>query len=854
MRLTLRTLLAYIDGVLDPQIASELEGKIRESRIAQNTMERIDDGLASKSIGIPVAGSRTNDFEANKVAEYLDNTLPPEQLPAFEKVCFENDAQLIEVAAVHRILSVVLTKPALISEPLRRRIKQLRSDAKLTNQVANLDDVSSAITPPIVNAASQNGSHNSNAAASVNLPASGAKKLRLDSAHQESPAASSVSSTQSLASAAEPASSEMTRPPRELATQGLDLSDQRTNAVPEYLRDRSEGMWTQVAIASTLVAALLVVAWLSIGSWDQVRSMFSEPVQTTSGPTTETVPSRAIAQAPIVQADKTTPLPASEIPAIAVAATIPSVAPENSITQSDIAPPANNVAVAEGPVKVDAIAPPGAESVPPVSESPPMVGPVEVASADAPPPSPTAAIATAEVQPPMILPAGNEPPATIPTPTGPIEKAFQSQLVWQPETKDTAAAVVLSLPSEAINGDLSKLRAVNVAEVIPLNERLIVPDAYRTELRIQPGLKWLVATASDIQGESGDEAKVAYVRLRLGRAMINSTPECNTLRLSVGNAEYRLTMETPNTIASIELKYFPAIGQPLLPTEIAADANGKTTPVQPFVRPVLTIVTVDGKVSVRSREGLTWSPPDLLEPGQAISWIDNKRNPTYTLREIPWWYRTSTERPIDIGAAEDLAIQLRTAAPQIEDDPVATEAVAAQVAKPKLVDVLQQATTVRRAETAALAARTLVLLGHYESVFGRDAILNQAASRPHRTLILDSVFQSLGIDDSRRRSLATILNAFDPPRGPQIVELFSLPDDATLKDAAGAQYLIDSLSSSFLDQRSLAIYQLTRIVGKELAYQPDRVTSESLLQWRKMQNAGKIEWGRNSIKPLDIGQ
>ncbi len=125
MRLTLRTLLAYIDHVLDPSDTRELAAKIRESKLAQHTMERIDLGLANRNLRAPSVDSTDQYQDPNIIAEYLDNTMKPEDVPQFERQCFENDAQLIETASVHRILSVALTRPAEVSDELNQRLKGL---------------------------------------------------------------------------------------------------------------------------------------------------------------------------------------------------------------------------------------------------------------------------------------------------------------------------------------------------------------------------------------------------------------------------------------------------------------------------------------------------------------------------------------------------------------------------------------------------------------------------------------------------------------------------------------------------------------------------------------------------------
>ncbi len=886
MRLTLRTLLAYIDGVLPTEESQLLEAKIRESRIAQNTMERIDHGMARKDLGSPATTARPSEQDANTVAEYLDNTMSPDQLPHFEKTCFENDAQLIEVAAVHRILSVVLTKPISVSETLRRRVRQIRNTTQAVAAESS-DDPTVGVIPPVVVpipasqqdsvrtngkvGGSELGAIDSRSTSSVNLQG---KNLRFDSSHSSDAVAQTQSESRGMPT-------EQTSAPvsaihaANLATQGLDLTDDRTNAVPEYLRDRSEGVLSQFVIVSLLIVALFAVAFYSIGPIDQIAALFSA-TSPSSDVSTESIPSTdAVAvdsdSTPIVVGDAS-PVPPSSLagePTLLNGGTSkPSLAPEPESTGESVSTTSSEASVVgnkvDAEISVADAAPPLtpesdltrsiASDVPATVDDSAMITSSDVAppiaEASVAPPSPAAADESNEEG--AIAMTSNAPPP-IPSPESATsgensgEVATASQLSWQPETKDSAAAIVMSLsnvsPEPAVGGFVEKkLRLMNVAEALPIEDRMIVPNAYRTEVRIQPGLKWVVASATDMQGEQGAEKNTAYVRLRLGRALLHASSDCSAVVLRIQNADYKVQLDSPSAIASVELKYFQNAGVPVSPN---ADAEED----QPFVVPVVTIACVAGSMDVRTKSGLSWSDAETCGEGQAVAFINHERQLQYTLAEVPWWYRTSIERPIDSGAAEDLALELQTLPPELRGDAVdGNEA----LARLDLISVLQEATKLRRAETAALAARTLALLGRYDSIFGSDGILNQSSSRPHRTLIINAVVQSLGIDEEYRNSLAKSLNAYDPPRGSRLLSLMTLPDAKMLAMPSGAQPYIDALSSSFLDERVLGIHQLASITGREYAYQPDRVTSEALAQWRKLHSSGKIEWNRFSVKPLDV--
>ncbi|NCY03181.1 MAG: hypothetical protein EBX36_09815, partial [Planctomycetia bacterium] len=125
MKITLRTLLLWRDGVLAPAEQEAFGARVAQHRNASGLELRIHAALLH-----PPAhddGSIGAFVELNRVAEYIDNALPPEDLAVFERHCIESVSQLSEVAACHGMLSDLYLRRVKLPAPepgLRQEIQQ----------------------------------------------------------------------------------------------------------------------------------------------------------------------------------------------------------------------------------------------------------------------------------------------------------------------------------------------------------------------------------------------------------------------------------------------------------------------------------------------------------------------------------------------------------------------------------------------------------------------------------------------------------------------------------------------------------------------------------------------------------
>ncbi len=125
MRLTLRTLLAWLDDTLQPAEVRAIGKQVAESPFARELSDRIHRVTRQRRLSVP--GSSGHDgSDPNVVASYLDNDLDAEGVADYEKKCLTSDVNLAEVASVHQILSLLGQKVKVPAEARARMYNLVR--------------------------------------------------------------------------------------------------------------------------------------------------------------------------------------------------------------------------------------------------------------------------------------------------------------------------------------------------------------------------------------------------------------------------------------------------------------------------------------------------------------------------------------------------------------------------------------------------------------------------------------------------------------------------------------------------------------------------------------------------------
>lgn len=607
MRLTLRTLLAYRDGVLSPAVTSDLHQRINQTEVASNLLRRIETLVQQKQMLAPKAIGTGLGGDANSVAEYLDDTLASDQVSEFERICIaESDLVLAELAHCHQLLADALNSTVHVPAELKTLVNGL---AKPENQAALSSRIRPVRTSTLPAKMSRSGK------------SPDGKTHRVDESHAASlVTAVEVNSNEVANKATVPQATELVTSAANLETKdnaglssqvkapldvigaapskptaGASTLSKPTHQVPDYLVAQNKGGWR--IPAAILIALILFVglAFQALGPLTKIQGLF-------------------VANGEALPTEKSPP----ESPNGNPSATEPSTETVADKAKRDNAAAVDSSKAAQP--KVDAA----------VAESSGTKGSVE---------SPEQ----------VVAPEKSEPIANVKdvangnSSSTEVADVVKQAITWNPSSAIESRSVLFLKNSGG--GELQSVSRLGPSTAIPLNSELIVPPSMRPTLTLAETCSLTVCAPSIMLPAINDAGELS-IETSLCRALVKSDAAGRSTSFLTPAGAVDIQFVEPASMVSIESAFRDA-------------ALGPVTNRMAF-KPLFIVVAVEGKVAVRVRaENPERSDQKSIElnVGEGLALIDGQVT-EFELGTIPTWYRSNIERPVDALAAEDMSSAL----------------------------------------------------------------------------------------------------------------------------------------------------------------------------------------------------
>ena len=784
MRLTLRTLLAYLDNTLDPQDADALRAKLGESGFATQLVQRIRSMLTNQTLPAPSPQAVGPVEEANVISEYLDSTLPAEQVAEIERACLESDPHLAEAAACHQILTMVLGKPAEVSAELRNRIYEL-PDRKIEDIVASAGSFSSVAIP----------SEEPSLHLSDGIPTSEVSAL-------ESQPVVPVGISDSGVSDA-PTRLRESGAVDDIAGGDQAIAGSRARALEEEARTYG-GSIRPSRIAPWLVSLALAGVFLF------ALTRIFKPLLTRDG-LASVDPSASVEPAPLPSVEDTEEIevPAGEAPLM-----------------TDI--PAPEGAVDEGPEDMDELPAPSVQAETSSVSSTPATDAIRAMEAESEPvdSNPADEDLAESVAPPIPepmttidLPDPKDHVVSDPKPSdGDVDEA--SPLIPPKEDMvDSDAAEPPAIPKvmavgKFVSSDVLLMALVEQQwirlkkdVVISSGVPLVCAPTFRSEIETKEDAKLVLIGPAQLDWIVDDEGN-PVMRLQSGRLVVSATKPDTKLRLELGGETVILNLNEEQSVAAASVTHFRADGfDPLKPTNRIP------------LRGILSLqgtVSVDGVDEEQSLNTLQqWVKRGAAEA--VVSDVDSR----------PKWVDAPdpADATLEANAREGL-LEL------LQDD------------KPLEIG-LREASLFRRSEVVSLASQTLLHLGRGDVYFSGDGILSESKQKAywtdHYKALLSTIDRSAESAEQLQRSIVSM----DSANADALFRLLAGYSQKQLVEG-GDEELVEMLNSSSMPVRILALENLRKITGTTLYFRPEQENSirraKDIKKWEARQRKGDIRW------------
>lgn len=798
MRLTLRTMLAYLDDVLDPADAKDLAQKIEESELASNLIHRIRNSIGRLRLSSPdLVGSKLGE-DPNTVAEYLDSTLDIKDVPDFEKVCLDSDVHLAEVAACHQVLTLVLGEPARVDAGVRDRIYRL----------ANASDQSAA------------------------------SQLKGFESQIDSPVASST--TASAAGSSE--STKNREPDGEGRMIRIDRPRRRKPEVPDYLRAgaaRRRPLWPIVALALLIGFLLTSGLLLAMGPLNKshplagffgIENGHRNLADSTAGEDTASALHNEFH--PKVEQPASTVQPPTLIDRIDAS----SAPPSEPVDVPQVSPAPVSQPVPVSPEDTSAVLLPGVhELVDPALDADtfptppePVDQPVLPDAGDFPIKPPASRTQSEPVIPSLEFDENSEALPPKPSVNPSLDAVATNDTPAEPDLADLLSGqnrpsppkfeqeVAAELPHE-VGGYTSPQQLVAYWDNgsdgwwnLPAKARLTVG----IRLRALPGFSPTLELMSNVQ-----------VTLKgTGEVRVGTPVDADTPLLVVPNGRFLLTS------AGAEAG---RVALQLSDRDLLFELDAADTQVAVVTRSVMLPGATPGEMSPHSvremfvtRGRVVVTPlqgeevhKTVLEPGSVYSLVDDRSGVAGEVATLPDWITSTGVRAIDRKAADDLR--------ELVQDQRSLTLVLSEIADNH-----------RRADIRALATRALANMDSFDASIAALADVQQHPHWPDH-------FDELRAAIQRGPEVAALVKeSFEKSHGSEAPRLFRMLlgyTDEQLHAGAGAE-LVDALDDNLVG-RVLAYENLHRITGMTLLYRPEKsrtLNRKQVARWRAHLQEGPI--------------
>lgn len=796
MRLTLRTLLAYLDDILDEIDAQELEKKIDESEMATKLAQRIQQIVGQTRLDTPALEAEGLDGDANAVAEYLDNTLSLDDVPEFERLCLNSDVHLGEVAACHQILTLILGEPAATTAELRERIHQIGQSTAEVSSTATIEDSSSS--------------------------------LPVDEEIDEAPS------------------------PSEQAEKPAYDSDEHWTSAPGYLKRPRRTLWKPVGLAALIVFCLIFAGLFGMGPLDQTHplaSLFlvnSDPAPSSATVNEPVGGNEEAANAPTqpnnnegisteaandeqdeglagvdTSAETVTDVPTNEPDMLTNpdAATVVEESPSEQTTSPTeeevtdlpfILEPefqqepaeagtatAGNLTAGQPTPNVETLDPAPVETDDLIDLQQPPAAPTPSANADARPDD---------------IPPGDVPPE--PRDIDIINLTPSTNENVEDATSDDAVDENNSVASNEIGKFLSddELLArynrvtsmwdrIDVRDSIRNDDQLLVFPVFRPELMLTTGMQLTVIGPAQIRPQPIGEDKSPTIRVDFGRATVETFAQTG----STINIQWS-DQQAVATLADMDSRFAVEVSRQFLP-----GIDGESGEAHEVVH----VYTMSGSVEWQTGDG----SPTTLVAGQRLTMVDALPARVTTMERFPGWIDGSDARPRDPEAAKMLLQRVSL------DRPISLS--------------LQEQAESQRLELRSLAVCSLAFLNEFDPLLNA---LNDNRLRSYWTEEYVALRRAMVTSEDAARALR---QAMEERHGPEGVDLYRLMwgfDDQELA-SEGAEKLVSYLDHPSSDFRVVAHENLKSITGRTSLYMPHYVTKtrkRHIFKWKDQLNKGEI--------------